>query len=1044
MNRQQQTARRWRALGGFALLGLSASLLLRCAHPHDGRLSAEDVPLLGVPTVAVAEPLLLRLTGLPPEAAVTRLSFEAPVRNVPDSKWRAVLFVPVVRAQTDEIARVVASEPVELPPGASTFTETLVIDAGELPPGAYTLQPVLVASRVKAVRSFEQAIELFETDERPAAVFVAAPDESLTVLDDGEEAIRSYWTTIRSGNPTSALKGLSALIGHYRIRRQYDRAEAAVEKVVSQTRGEAELGKLHPILRYWNVDDRRLAGDLAGAIELLETLIDETPEDAQFLGEPFRGRGLLELARLHLSQQRPDLARGAYDRVLTEYPALHRPTTLMERAAVHLELGDLAAARSDYEEISRAFATCNLVVEATQTPERPPCPSATQADGAQRWLAILDSERSWFRSESEELVAAFERLVETRDVADLEAIASPISLRFAVGGGEWHYGRWEELLRPLMARLLEESEDLRLRVVEHSPTRMTLNLDGVAEEFGTGPLARVALTLDRTPFGWQWGGIDAVPLMIRQGDDDWDPCPIDIEAGETECPGRGGGTSPPGGGGPRRPASYLNVQAPWSPGTHMRAGGLRHPWDLTPQDLANLTQAAIQELALAIFPSVTSRCGAGVPGYFYGLDTHTGEDHFAIDYMKGSVLFCVWGACVAPPGAVLKELIEVAADSGDDFGPTKNAAFNKPVLAAHEGLVVNTEFSYPDGDTDKSHNNKVDIAVWERRPPPDLGEILHEISGLSSLGQILEKTEADFWLRHLHLRRSCTGQCPSRGMWVTEGQEIGRIDDTGNSFTSHLHFVVRRRPASGANVTSNWRSAPQMIDGDYLDSGDNGKCIKSKNELVLRDRDSDNIFDHLDNCVVVANPDQGDIDRDGIGDVCDPDRDNDGDLNDVDPCPNGSQQEDFDNDGAPDACDDDADGDGVPEGVDRCPFFDDAIDFDNDGIPDQCDLDADDDGFEDGRCEDSAVLACGCLKDLFPNNPLRAGDHDLDGTDSLRDTCPCDNANPGCKPLIDIPPKGGLGGGGAILFGEPFHPDVPGSDPFGPGGSPFGPGGSIP
>ena len=67
----------------------------------------------------------------------------------------------------------------------------------------------------------------------------------------------------------------------------------------------------------------------------------------------------------------------------------------------------------------------------------------------------------------------------------------------------------------------------------------------------------------------------------------------------------------------------------------------------------------------------------------------------------------------------------------------------------------------------------------------------------------------------------------------------------------------------------------------------------------------DNIGDACDNCKNMSNYNQTDIDKDGLGDVCDPDIDDDGLKNTEDNCPKtkNPDQKDTDGDGFGDICD---------------------------------------------------------------------------------------------------------------------------------------------
>lgn len=110
------------------------------------------------------------------------------------------------------------------------------------------------------------------------------------------------------------------------------------------------------------------------------------------------------------------------------------------------------------------------------------------------------------------------------------------------------------------------------------------------------------------------------------------------------------------------------------------------------------------------------------------------------------------------------------------------------------------------------------------------------------------------------------------------------------------------------------------------------------------------------------NPNQSDIDQDGIGDVCEGDGDNDGFVDGADNCPTvfNPDQRDSEGNGVGDACEqladpikgapaDDADNDGVKNLADNCPYTanPDQKDNDKDKVGDACDFDDDNDGLSD-------------------------------------------------------------------------------------------------
>lgn len=91
----------------------------------------------------------------------------------------------------------------------------------------------------------------------------------------------------------------------------------------------------------------------------------------------------------------------------------------------------------------------------------------------------------------------------------------------------------------------------------------------------------------------------------------------------------------------------------------------------------------------------------------------------------------------------------------------------------------------------------------------------------------------------------------------------------------------------------------------------NNESIGDACMYFCNDYDSDGVCDHKDNCPRIRNPDQKDIDRDGVGDMCEnvcvnqPDSDNDGICDSKDKCSSYFDPYNFDknNEGGGDACD---------------------------------------------------------------------------------------------------------------------------------------------
>ncbi|HEY8210816.1 MAG TPA: thrombospondin type 3 repeat-containing protein [Myxococcaceae bacterium] len=170
------------------------------------------------------------------------------------------------------------------------------------------------------------------------------------------------------------------------------------------------------------------------------------------------------------------------------------------------------------------------------------------------------------------------------------------------------------------------------------------------------------------------------------------------------------------------------------------------------------------------------------------------------------------------------------------------------------------------------------------------------------------------------------------------------------------------------------------------------------------DQDYDDVKDREDNCPLVGNGDQADVDRDALGDACDPDDDGDGlcdpgatgpGCTGTDNCPvvANPDQNDSDLDGIGDLCDSlpDRDGDGVEDARDDCPTAANPTqtDTDHDGAGDACDADLDEDGV--ANATDNCLLVANPSQGNLDGDPAGDAcdaDRDGDGVSNALDNCP--------------------------------------------------------
>ena len=475
-----------------------------------------------------------------------------------------------------------------------------------------------------------------------------------------------------------------------------------------------------PLYQCWIGDNLCRDGRFAEAVAAYDRAIAGT-QSASRLAEhidPLTG-ALCDKAKAAALAGDPGLAIAAYGELAALAP--HGAYANFQAGLIAEGLGDSPLAASLYEKAAA---------------KRPSMRADDPAELARRALLQLETPASAFAADARELADRLTIALARRDTASLHQLVSKTHFAAGLAGGHAMFES-EDLLEALY-RDLAKSRVTARQAMLGSGNKLYLLTRGWRGEWYKGD---VIFMITRAPKGWQWSGV-AVTRAHDLWLDRWRP---PVEAKNQPLP--------------------FELLAPWPSGDCFMAGGLG---DFV---AGSTIAAAVWPFSFVVLEGLSLRsCGFGLRGFYYGLFTHTGSDHFAIDfsrYRRGV--------------------------------PLLNASGGTHVLAVREGMVHEAR-----GLVDTGNQVDVNYVEIDHSDPAD------------------PSNKPKFRSKYLHLEGPAK-LFVSKGMHVVGGTHLGRMDDTGDSIIDHLHFSIHDIQ-TGASIR------PTPMAGNVLGDEASGTCVCSRTQ----------------------------------------------------------------------------------------------------------------------------------------------------------------------------------------------------------------------